>query len=87
VAWPVAARAQQRAIPVMGYLTAGRIPASLSNSFLVGLAQAGYVPGRNLAIEFRWANFQNSTLLEPRAAMLDELAGWKRVYADAVSRK
>jgi putative tryptophan/tyrosine transport system substrate-binding protein len=72
-AWPLTARAQQPAIPVMGYLAYGQKPTSPGNPFLEGLAQAGYVPGRNLAIEFRGANFQNSIL--PRLA------------ADLVARK
>jgi putative tryptophan/tyrosine transport system substrate-binding protein len=67
-AWPFAARAQQPAIPVIGYLAYGRIPPTSPGRrpFLEGLAQAGYVPGRTLAIEFRAANFQNSIL--PRLA-------------------
>jgi putative tryptophan/tyrosine transport system substrate-binding protein len=65
-AWPLAARAQQPAMPVMGYLAYGRIPSSPGVPFLQGLAQAGYVPGRNLAIEFRGANFQGTIL--PRLA-------------------
>jgi putative tryptophan/tyrosine transport system substrate-binding protein len=64
-AWPVVARAQQPKVPVMGYLSSGRT-SSLSPPFLEGLAQTGYVPGRNLAIEFRQANFQDSIL--PRLA-------------------
>jgi putative ABC transport system substrate-binding protein len=67
-AWPLAARAQQLAMPVMGYLYYGRSSpnAQLNRPFLEGLAQTGYVPGRNLAIEFRQANFQSSIL--PRLA-------------------
>jgi putative tryptophan/tyrosine transport system substrate-binding protein len=62
VAWPLVARAQQPAIPVIGYLQYGRLFTSPSRPFLAGLAQAGYVPGRNLAIESRAANFRNSIL-------------------------
>jgi putative ABC transport system substrate-binding protein len=67
-AWPLAARAQQPAMPMLGYLAYDQTPpTSPSNRrFLEGLAQAGYVLGRNLAIEFRGANFQNSIL--PRLA-------------------
>jgi putative tryptophan/tyrosine transport system substrate-binding protein len=64
-AWPVVARAQQAAIPVIGYLNlGGGAPNSgpYGRAFLEGLAQAGYVPGRNVAIEFRGANLQNSIL-------------------------
>jgi putative tryptophan/tyrosine transport system substrate-binding protein len=61
-AWPVVARAQQAAMPVIGFLAYGRTPISPGNPFLEGLAQIGYVPGRNVAIEFRGANFQNSIL-------------------------
>jgi putative ABC transport system substrate-binding protein len=61
VAWPLAARAQQSGMPVIGFLVGGSV-SSTSNPFLQGLAEAGYIPGRNLAIELRSANFQNSLL-------------------------
>jgi putative ABC transport system substrate-binding protein len=55
--WPLAVRAQQRAVPVIGYLHGSR--PGLSNylvaAFRAGLAETGYVEGRNVALEFRWA--------------------------------
>jgi len=59
--WPLAARAQQSGMPVIGFL--GVFPLKTAPpEFLRGLAEAGYIPGRNLAIEFRSANFQFSLL-------------------------
>src|SRR5262245_35421293 len=59
-AWPLAARAQQPTMPVIGVLDA-RSPGSVEGTlrgFRQGLKESGYVEGENLALEYRWANNQ-----------------------------
>ncbi len=56
-AWPFAARGQQSAMPMVGFINSGALGGyrNLLISFRKGLAEGGFVEGRNLAIEYRWA--------------------------------
>jgi len=65
-AWPLSARAQQPAIPVVGFLHAGSPEPNVNFvvAFRTGLGKTGYVEGQNLAIEFRWAAGQDARLPE-----------------------
>jgi ABC-type uncharacterized transport system substrate-binding protein len=59
-AWPLAAGAQQPALPVIGFLFAGLPPDSVLSAFRKGLSEAGFVEGRDLTIEHRWTEEQNA---------------------------
>jgi putative tryptophan/tyrosine transport system substrate-binding protein len=63
-AWPVVARAQQRTMPVIGFLNAGS-PAGrtkLLAAFHQALSEGGFVEGQNVLIEYRWAEDQYNRL-------------------------
>ena len=63
--WPVVARAQQAAMPVIGYLSTESADDDYKNNivpFLQGLKETGYVDGQNVAIEYRWAENQYDRL-------------------------
>ena len=71
VTWPMAARAQA-VMPVVGYLAAGT-PETWTNvvaAFRKGLSETGFVEGRNVAIEYRWANNENDRLPELAADLV-----------------
>ena len=63
-AWPLAARAQQAAVPVVGFLnpTTPEALAEPMRGLRQGLKDAGYVEGENLTIEYRWADNQAERL-------------------------
>jgi hypothetical protein len=73
-AWPLAAHAQQPAMPVIGFLSPGSPDDSEDViAFRHGLHEAGYMEGRNVAIEYRWAEWQNSR--------------WRELTTDLVRRE
>ncbi len=90
VTWPLAARAQQAIIPVVGYLSQGAPEASayLVAAFRKGLSEGGYDEGKNVAIEYRWAHNNSARLPElatdlvsHRVAVIAAVAGTSAALA------
>src|SRR5262249_29058522 len=71
-AWPLAAHAQQPALPVIGILEAGGAELSPGNAtaFRKGLSETGYTEGQTIAIEYRWAEGQYERLPELAAELV-----------------
>jgi putative ABC transport system substrate-binding protein len=83
-AWPLAARAQQPAMPVIGYLGTNSAELDYKNftvPFLQGLKEAGYVEGQNVAIEYRWGENQYERL----PALVADLVRRRVAVADAAT--
>jgi putative tryptophan/tyrosine transport system substrate-binding protein len=93
-AWPLAARAQQPASPVVGFLNAlGRNDRpNLTQAFRRGLSETGYVEGRNVAIEYRFAENQRdrlpalaADLVARKVAVIAATGGWNSISAAKAS--
>ena len=69
--WPFVARAQQPTVPVIGFINAASVQSYTRQlaAFLKGLGEAGYADGRNVTIEYRWADGHNDRL----SAMMADL--------------
>jgi putative ABC transport system substrate-binding protein len=70
--WPLPARAQQPATPVIDYLGSSSAQVSVKNleAFRKGLSETGYVEGRNVAIEFRWSEGRDDRMPELAADLV-----------------
>ena len=72
-AWPLAARAQQPAMPVVGFLNqeAAELTAHNVTGFRKGLSESGFVENQNVAIEYRWAEARYERLPQLAAELVD----------------
>jgi putative ABC transport system substrate-binding protein len=87
VAWPAAVRAQQPALPILGFLSAvspGPFAQRMA-AFYQGLGEAGYVEGRSVAIESRWAEEKYDRLPALAADLVDRRVAVLVTYTDAAA--
>src|SRR5947209_8329767 len=86
-AWPLAASAQQPAMPVIGYLNPTSIDpnANRLRGFQRGLKETGYVAGENVTMEFRWAEGQNDRLPELAAELVRRQVSVIAVFSPAAA--
>src|SRR5262245_11516113 len=72
IAWPLAARAQQAVVPVIGFLggTSAETSVKRLEAFRKGLRKTGYVEGHNVATEFRWAGAREDQMPELAADLV-----------------
>jgi putative tryptophan/tyrosine transport system substrate-binding protein len=61
-AWPIAVRAQQTAMPIVGFVNSGSSVVSWSNAFRKGLNETGYIEGQNVTVEYHWLEGQYDRL-------------------------
>ena len=64
VVWPLAARAQQQSMPVIGFVSSRSLDGSArhASAFSKGLTETGYVEGQNVTVEYRWLSGQHDRL-------------------------